>query len=288
MHLNLTAKVQLSNPFSIRGRLNVFSVHRTVRAGYPIADFDHHEIETFEQLSGAVTQTVYGAAIWAGGTRRESCFVVAHWCILDFDEGVTKLEAARKLEGFRFLLAPTKSDGKDKVSPSGRFKPAQDRFRVALRWKEPIWNTDVFRFNMRHRIAQFGSDALPYDGGRVWQPSPCVEIVSSAGEDLDVIHTIPVEETAEFQRQKQQQYTASLVAEGSGRLPRHVLRLINGEVIPSLRNDALFKAACTLFQFGWTVEKVRRLVYSVPELADHDKIDSTLKSAAKRTGAAYF
>jgi hypothetical protein len=265
----------------------VFSVHQTIAAGYPVPGYDHQEVGTVEEVARCITGNVYGAAIWAGGSRREWGFCAARWCVLDFDEGVTKDEARQALDGLAYVLAPSKSDGIEKTTPAGKVKPAQDRFRVLIPFSAPIWNLDVFRYNMKLAIKRFGSDPLPYDGGRVWQPSPRVETIRS-GKSLDVVMTVPLEETQEHKQLQMQRYGESLAKAGAGALPRRVWRFLDGEITPSQRNVELFKVACLLFSLGWTVEKVKNLVLSIPEMADHDKIDSTLKSAAKRTGAAFF
>lgn len=70
--------------------------------------------------------------------------------------------------------------------------------------------------------------------------------------------------------------------------PDSVKRFVRGKLEPAERNDMLFRASCFFFENGWTVEKVRELVHGIPEMDTHDKIESTIKSAAKRTGASYF
>jgi hypothetical protein len=265
----------------------VFSVHRTCAAGYPVPGYRGYQVEALPEAAQlASSGRVYGAAVWAGGSRREWGFIAARFCVLDFDEGVSKAKAHDLLQGYAYALLPTKSDGIAKVSSTGKHKPAQDRFRVILPFDRVIWDTEVFRYNMKQQIARFGSDALPYDGGRVWQPSPRIEYISNGGKSLDVILNVPLEETQSYQQKKAAEYTAARVA--TGILPRRVIAFMEGRVAPGARNDELFKCACILFSFGWTVEKVKRLVLSIPQIADHDKIDSTLKSAAKRTGAAFF
>jgi hypothetical protein len=264
----------------------MLSVHKTAAAGYPNADYLRLTVDDLETLSDFVTERVWSPCIWAGGSRGAVYFRCALWCALDFDDTLTKAEAQEALAGLSHFLAPTQNDGREKVSSTGRVKPARDRFRVLVPFKQPIWDRDVFEYNMRLAIRRFGSDPLPYDAGRVWQPSRSVDYIAGEGEALDVVLTIPVEETQAF---KSEQYREKNRARANGAAwPDVVKRFYAGDVTESERNDMLFKTACFFFEAGWTVEKFRQLVTSIPAMDTHDKTESTIRSAAKRTGAQYF
>lgn len=259
----------------------MLSVHKAVTSGHPSGDFVWHHIFDPSGLAEHITRSVYSPIIWAGGRRGARYFRCAFWCALDFDEGPTKEDVRRKLAGTPYILAPTKSDGKVKGE-----KPACDRFRVLIPFKQPIWDQEVFEWNMRQQIERFGSDRVAYDAGRVWQPSSHVESISLEGEALDVSLTVPVEQTQEHKRE---QRSAAAKKRGQAMVwPDSVKRFVRGKLEPAERNDMLFRASCFFFENGWTVEKVRELVHGIPEMDTHDKIESTIKSAAKRTGASYF
>lgn len=264
----------------------MLSMHPSIAAGYPNAGFLGFECFDLRKLCDYVTRNVYSPCIWAGGSRNEWKFRAAYWCALDFDDTLTKLEAVEALRGYKYVLAPSRNDGKDKYTSTGKLKPARDRFRVLMPFKHIVYDKDVFSYNMRLAIKRFDSDPLPYDAGRIWQPSSTIEILQEEGECLDVKIEVPIEETQSFRQQQIADYATSR-AKGHA-WPKRVLRFIDGSVTEGERNSELFFTACFLFQAGWTVEAVRKLVADIPEMHGHDKTESTLKSAAKRTGAAFF
>ena len=266
----------------------MLSFHRTDSSGYPNAGYLWRNVSSLDELSNFVTQKVWSPVIWAGGSRGAVKFRCARWCVLDYDDTLSKREAENLLEQFPFLLGPTKSDGIEKVSTTGARKPARDRFRVVIPFSQTIWDRDVFEYNMRLVTKRFNADLLPYDAGRVWQPCKSVECIwhNATSSGLDVTLTIPVEETQQY---KQQQLREKLKArKAAGIMSPVVKRFILGRIRPAERNDMLFKAACYFFEKGETVDQFRKRVYAMPAMSDHDKIESTIKSAAKRTGASYF
>jgi hypothetical protein len=264
----------------------LLSFHANLAAGYPNADFLRRRVFELDQLTDFVTQRVWSPIIWAGGSRGAVKYRCAFWCVLDYDETLSKAEAIERLGTLPFLLGPTKNDGVEKVSTTGARKPACDRFRVLIPFKHVIWDRDVFEYNMRLAVKQFGSDPLPYDAGRCWQPCKSVEHINNLRDGLDVVTTIPVEETQSYKSEQYKKYTTAC---GRGAAwPDQVKRFVGGKIQQSERNDMLYKTACFFFENGKTVEWVRELVYTIPEMNGHDKIESTIKSAAKKTGAMYF
>ncbi len=264
----------------------MISIHTQMASGYPVTGFVAQEAYGLPDLAEALTTKVYGAVVWAGNSRAERHFMCAYWCVLDFDEGVTKKEAHALFAPYRYMLGGTKSDGQAKTTLSGRTKEACDRFRVILPFECPIWDLDIYRYNMRRAIKRFGSDAQPYDGGRVWQPCRSIEYAAPHGLCLDVETAIPIEETTAYLKEQAQKNADAMVK--FGKWPRRVLEFLDGNIHPAMRNSELFYVACTLFNFGLTVERVRQMVDDIPQMADHDKTESTIKSAARRCGAAYF
>jgi hypothetical protein len=260
----------------------LISLHKHVLSGYPNADFEWRDIDNPRDF---VTQRVWSACVWCGGTRGAVYFRCADLCVLDFDTTLTKDQAREALQGLRYFLAPTKSDGIGKVDSKGARKPPTDRFRVVIPFKQRIWDKDIFEYNMRLAIRRFNADPLPYDAGRVWQPSTRIESEAD-GAALDVVLSVPVEETQAYQAQQRQNFVQECAKRN--RFPRRVMDFLDGNIHPSRRNEELFYVACWLFNTGWTVEKFRNTVHKIPAMDGHDKTESTIRSAAKRTGAMYF
>lgn len=264
----------------------MFSLHKKVVSGYPNADFSGFECYDMARLADFLTRKVYSPIVWAGGSRADNKFRCAVWCALDFDDTLTKAEAREALRGYRYLLAPSRNDGKVKTTLNGKTKEARERFRVLLQFESVIWDKDIFSWNMKRFIRKFNADPLPHDAARVWQPSTRIEFAELHGQLLDVSTVIPVEETTEHIKQNIREFVAD--RRDSGSWPGFVTEFLKGNVHPNERNITLYKTACFLFECGWTVEKVRNRIDRIPAMADHDKIESTIKSAAKATGAAYF
>lgn len=259
----------------------MFSLHHSVVAGYPNAGFDAYARYDLGGVSDFVTSRVYSPCVWAGGKRGEVYFRAACFCVLDFDETLTKQEAVEQLRGLAFLLAPTKSDGVAKGT-----KPARDRFRVVVPFASTIYNRDVFAWNMKLAIRKFNADPLPYDAGRIWQPSTRIETVQLRGDVLDISTDIPVEETQSYKQTKIKDYVQSRAAVHA--YPKRVSRFLDGEYQEGEWNNELFFTAAFLFQAGWTVERLRKIVYEVYPSGSHEKTESTIRSAASRVGALSF
>lgn len=265
----------------------LLSVHRSCTAGYPNADFDLVDVGSgLVHAAERMVGYVWSACCWGGGSRSARNFTAADAAVLDFDETLTKQEALERLSGYELAMGPSKNDQKDKTTPSGTLKPARDRFRVLIPFKRTIYDRELYEYNMRVLIKKMNADPLPYDAGRVWQPSTCIEVVRS-GSALDVLDDIPLEETQSFKQQRHKDFAES--RSQGGCMPREVRGFLTGKIPSGTRNDMLFKAACYFFQTGMTVDAFRQMIYTkLPAMLDHDKLETTIKSAAKRTGAAYF
>lgn len=263
----------------------MLSTHRAV-AGFPHADWQYVDAWTLDDVSPLVTAGVWSHCVWAGGKRTEDHFAASMWCVLDFDEGVTKREAAALFCDYAFLLGPTRNDGVEKETKSGIRKAACDRFRVVLKFSTPIYRADLFRYNMKRTAQHFGSDTAATDAARVWQPCSVVETVQLEGKCIDVATDIPLEETEEYQAKKLADYTAELVR--TKRMPKRVKEFMRGKIQLGERNNEAFYACAMLFQFGWKVDAVRKLLHGMPILEGMDNLETTIRSAARRVGAAYF
>lgn len=255
------------------------------KSGYPVAGWEGFECYDLRQLCNFVTG-LWSPMIWCGNKRHETVFSCAYWCALDYDEGLTKAEAREVFKGYRYLLGPTKSDGIEKFSDSGRSKPACDRYRVVLPFARPIFDIEVFRYNMKLAANTFKTDVQAVDAARVWQPCASVETIVLEGVALDVVTEVPVEETQAF---KSKNISNFLERKRKGsKLPPRTFNFLAGNIRPGEINKELYVACCTLFTYGWTVAKVRESISKIPAIQAHDKIESTIKSAARKTGADYY
>jgi len=264
----------------------MLSIHRA-REGFPSSGYELVDAWTLRDVGTHMTSSVWCAPAFAGGRRSELHFLGAMWCVLDFDEGATKREMADKFRDYAFVLGPSKSDGIAKTTKSGQTKPACDRFRLVLRFSRPIFDMDVFKYNMKLLVTDCGADLAAIDAARVWQPCLRVDELQPFGKFVDVVGEIPLEETTAFLQLQINDYTVQLKKRGM--LPKRVKDFLKGNVALGARNVELYFAACILMQVkGWKVSDVRKMAHDMDNLADMDNIETTIRSAARRVGAAYF
>jgi len=258
----------------------------TVNSGYPSSGFQlldtlqvafDEDMYGLDALSLAITLNVWSHCLYAGNYRLEKFFAGSFYCVLDFDENVTKREALEKLAGYALILGPTKSDG---VAKSG--KPACDRFRVVLPWEAPIDRLDVYKFNARLINQRFGGDEQTFDGGRIWQPCKNIETKILSGKPMEVIWDIPKSET-QAHKNKALSNAQGFLKE-SKTLSKSTMDFLSGRSVSGTLNKSLFTTVCELGSFGMDLEDIRILLGKVGDVSKWDKFESTLRSAAKRVG----
>lgn len=258
----------------------------TVSSGFPSSGFqmldtlgvacpeDKFGLDT---ISSVITLQVWSHCLYAGNYRLEKFFSGSFYCVLDFDENVTKQEALDKLAGYALILGPTKSDG---IAKSG--KPACDRFRVVLPWESPIDQLDVYKYNARLINQRFSSDEQTFDGARLWQPCKNIETKILSGKPMEVIWDIPASET-QAHKNKAMSNAQGFLRE-SKTLSKSTMDFLSGRSVQGTLNKSLFTTVCELGSFGMDLDDIRILLNKVGDVSKWDKFESTLRSAAKRVG----
>jgi hypothetical protein len=259
----------------------LLSVHPK-SSGHPPDNF-HQTNADPDMLAEILTTRVWSHVLWAGGYREEFSYVYTEYAVFDFDEGVTKEQAVELFHPYRFVLGPTKSDGKTKWTPSHGRVPACHRFRVLVPWETPIWQADVYRYNMQKAAAEFGADPQAVDAARCWQPCKSIHTVREQGDTLPVVTSLPLEHTDSH---KQSEAEASMAYyKRTKTFPAYVMDILNGKTKRGDTNARLFKTCCFLLNFGFTYPEVLETLEGVPGLSGHSHFHSTLKSAARKVGA---
>lgn len=253
----------------------MISIHRD-EAGFPTGGWLLNETSSIQRVAELATKGVWSPIVWLGAYRHESNFSCAAWCVLDIDDGLPKETAAKMMQGVRFAIVPTKSDG----IPKGQKGPC-DRYRIIAPWVEPITNLDIYRFNMKVLAKKFQADEQAIDGARCWQKSKTVELVCDTGAALPVAYDVPDEETTSFKNERFKEYVNH--HKKSRTLPSRVNDFLLGRISEGSRNKELFFTACVLFNMDYDFEKVLSIVEAIPGMDDVGII-TTLKSAAKRCG----
>lgn len=218
------------------------------------------EVESMEALSEHITKG-FG---WSPGTfksnyRNLSNFQSMDVVALDFDEGMTIVEAELLLSGYQYVLATTRNHQKEKiVKGSGRIKPVCDRFRVIFRLSSPITSNDTYvaTFNsLRDRFP--AADPACSDSSRFFYP--CVDVVSGSNDGLTIDPVTPAPVAPKQRR--------VLTEDERGRLARSTLEFI-AIGVTSNRNRSAFKAAKDLQEQGYDEGEAEELLSQCPTLGE--------------------
>jgi len=257
----------------------LISVHKE-RFGFPVWGF-----EARENLE-CITSNVWSAILWAGGARQESNFSYCEYAVLDYDEGVTLLEAREMFQNFKCVIGTTKSHGiaKQKTETS-HAKPACDRFRVIIPFTEPIYDLDIYRYNMMILTQKYKSDPQPIDGGRIWQPCRGIVFARATGATINVLKDVPEKYTTVYKNEKIVEYTNTWKAKMD--YPPRVKSTLRGCFMPGTRNKELFFTACFLLNTGNSLHETKKMLERVPGMIEHEGFYDTLKSAAKKCGVSW-
>lgn len=202
-----------------------------------------------EYIEHVICKKVWSPIKWRDGVRKESHFLGAFMCALDFDSPQTNLEWARKtFADYNCTIGTTKSHQKEKNGV------VCDRFRVCLWFDEPITELEKYKHNMALLIAKYGADRACKDGARFF--FPCVEIVESHDGDSIPASALPVavlEKTTLYSAHKR----------------RGMNYVVNAQPAVSERNSTMFKEGCRLFRtkldYNLIVDKLRIISNGLPE-----------------------
>lgn len=219
-------------------------------------DFDGNwHMDYFEAVLCSV---VWSPIKFRDGVRKESHFLGAMVCALDFDGPETPLEWAREtFKKYDVAIGTTKSHQKEKNGITC------DRYRVLLWFKEPITELALYKNNMNILIQKYGADKACKDGARFF--FPCVEIVEShAGKSVDIV-PLPVvcENNAQHYERKK---------------PAHfVIKAVPAPV--GQRDKTVFAAACEMLRRGldpmWQFDTLRIIANGLSD----DEIRKCIKNA---------
>lgn len=219
----------------------------------------------------------WSPGIFNNNYRNLTNFKEMHVIALDFDEGMSIVEAELMLSGYRHVIATTRNHQKEKKLSSGKIKPACDRFRVVLALSAPITSNDVYVATFNELRTLFpAADSACSDASRFFYP--CVEVVSGSDEGQCITPAIP----------KVKPETAPkrvLTEEERGKLSRSTLEFI--AIGPKEnRNRSAFKAAKDLQEQGYDQEEAEVLLTQCPTLGEPGfelkDLQKAIKQAYKR------
>lgn len=230
---------------------------------------------TLDAMCQAITSSCWSPARFEGGHRLEANFLSAQVIALDFDEGRSLDWAIEKFARLKHIIGTTKSHGVQKGE-----KPPCDRFRVVLFLPHIYTHLPLYKSVLSAYVELVGADKQVKDGARFFYP--CRDIISVrdgytcpqitarkniAHSSLRATHRIPTNDRNLRSGCRAWQSGAGF-EEGS-------------------RNISCFKAACDLFEAGWTYDKVVDWLLVTGTSLPRTEVETTVRSAEKsKRGAA--
>lgn len=138
------------------------------------------------RLGVCATSYVWSPIVWRDGRRKQTHFVAANWCVLDFDDGeLTLAEAERLFCDVVHFIGTTKSH----QVPKGGV--TCDRFRVALQWEETVTDPRVYKWNMHKIMERYPCDKACKDAARFFYPCTKITSVLAEGYHAELDREVP-------------------------------------------------------------------------------------------------
>lgn len=140
--------------------------------------FKTKKISSWSALSEIMKTENYSFSEFKNNDRKSINFIGADAIGLDFDEGLTIIEAEKRFKEYKHIIVPTKSHKKKK---NGKYS---DRFRVVLFLKERITSNSVYKNTIQDLLkTNPEADKACSDSSRFFYPSQH-DIFSSTKEGI--------------------------------------------------------------------------------------------------------
>lgn len=213
-------------------------------------DFRAVTVNTFAELKKHILSVPYSLGIYKDGKRNKENFLQTDLIGLDFDEGVTLVEAAELFKDFNHIIAPTKSHGKEK---NGK---VCDRFRVILFLSAPITDNETFEatwFSLYEKFPKI--DKACKDSCRYFEPSSSI-YSCRAKDGLAVDVVLPKPKVTE-------KPVLEVSAEQKGTLGKRTLQFLALGAPAGQKHNELFAAARdahqNLYSEDWFIVQMEAL-----------------------------
>jgi hypothetical protein len=240
-------------------------------------DFVTHKLSGSKELKEIILNRPYCLGLFKDNYRNINNFEKSYFIGIDVDEGLSLEDAKRIFADHKHIIGTTRSHQKDKVTKSGKVKPACDRFRIILFLTEPITDAETFYTTWFSLESKFeGLDPACKDPSRFWFPS--VEIVSSKineGKTVDPVHPVKTEATED-------KPPVVLQPGEKGKLASKTYHFLMFGAEVGHRHHALYKAARDANQQGYSEDWFREQInYMVERTGDTDYLDSSSNSTIR-------
>jgi len=231
----------------------------------------------FSNLADYVSKYTWSPCFYRDDLRREDHFMKAILVGLDFDDGMSLMEAKENIFcDMRHIIGTTRSH---RIEKNGI---VADRFRVILQFSEPIVDLRTYKYNLDRLVRHYGADENARGAARLFYP--CREIVSvSDGYFVDV--ETPPEGYMNYSARDAELAAFSRL----GEVPIWLQRELCHPVLPGNRNNAVFSMCLSLSKLKWDQDYVRSMILGSRVYKDNisDRnfirgVESTINSLFRR------
>lgn len=235
--------------------------------------FKEARIIDLNRIARGITQYVWSPILFKEGHRIQSNFLSCMWCALDFDTPFLALADACKIFcDTTHIIGTTKSHQKEKGGV------ICDRYRVVLRFSQPITDLRTYRYNMKLMHQKYDdADRACLDGARFFYP--CSEIISIVTGDylIDVVTSVP----DDFENLS----TRISPYKGSRIIPPWARSRLETVVPVGERNTTFYRVAKDLTRSGFSEEEIWQLVgrsATYRDVAGSNEAMTDLRSCTRR------
>ena len=222
--------------------------------------------DQIDGIARAIVRFAWSPVQWKDGRRLKANFIRANWCVLDFDNGLTSLaQAKRMFEDCVHVIGTTKSHGKSKNG-----NPPCDRFRVMVKFDEPIEDLRDYEATMAYYIDKYDTDKTCKEGARFYWP--CTEVVqwSDSGYTWESFKAPPPPPPVDYS-----------VYREHGFLPRYIIGFLKMGLPKGNRNNLCNQIAYIAAQCDFPEHTITQAIIDSPtnwEGFSRDEIVRAVKS----------
>ena len=228
--------------------------------------FEPANIDEVDRIALGISRFPWSGIQWLGGRRAQRHFGRAAWCVLDFDDGALSLpQAVNIFSDSVHVIGTTRSHQKEKKG-----LPPCDRFRVLLKFEQPIEDLETYRATMAYYIDRHGADPSCVDGARFFWP--CVEIVSMQADGFAQEICTPV-------AYEPRDYSVYREMKTMPRWIEGILKFGCGE---GYRNTTCYKLGVHLTHCGFSTNEIVDLIAKSPIYLSLDEITRAVLNGARR------
>jgi len=179
------------------------------------------------KLSQVITSKVWSPISFKKGERAGANYEWSDWCVLDVDNTMTTDEALIEFDGYRFMIATSKSN-----------RPSYNSFKICIPWERRITDANTYTYNLTRLINRLGTDAACKDAARFYWPCREIHTVKLTGKSMEI------------SKPPKKVYSAVYSDKAKG-LPRWLERKLRELVAIGGRHNRLFSLGCDLGRMGF-------------------------------------